>query len=192
MTLITKALQLKKYPDYARVAASIARNFWVLRAPLVPLKLHLGCGRKRLEGFINIDMNISMATDYVCHCGRLPCPDNSVERIETYHVFEHIPLDQREATLREWLRVLLPGGTLVIECPNLDEAMRQYLAGNTERLFSVFGRQRFPGDGHFWGYTEESLRKILLDHGFAEAVAMPPQDYHRLTEPCIRVEAQKA
>jgi hypothetical protein len=67
--------------------------------------------------------------------------------------------------------------------------MREYLAGNPERLFSVYGRQRFPGDAHHWGYTAASLTQLLREAGFAEVAVVPPQDYHAADEPCLRVEA---
>lgn len=182
---------LRDFPRHFGRAFNLIRHFFVLRSPTRPLRLHLGCGKRRFEGFVNIDVNYNSATDYVCDVSRLPCPDNSVERIENYHVIEHIPRNRVKETLAEWLRVLRPGGTLVIECPDLDEAMRQYLAGNKERLFSVYGHQRFPGDAHHWGYTDTTLSELLASVGFHNILQLAPQDYHKDIEPCIRVECQK-
>ena len=76
-----------------------------------------------------------------------------------------------------------------MECPDLRSACTEFVAGNSERLFSIFGRQRFPGDAHHWGYTAESLCELLRTVGFTSAMAAPPTDYHAAFEPCIRVEA---
>lgn len=162
-----------------------------LRRPKGPIKLHLGCGQRRLSGFINIDMNWSPATDYRCDIARLPCPDSSVARIETYHVIEHIPRPRVEQVLGEWYRVLEPGGVLVIECPDFRGAVDEWLAGNEERMYTIFGRQRFPGDAHHWGYTEESLSELVRQVGFAGVSTLPARDYHTRSAPCIRVEAAK-
>jgi len=48
--------------------------------------------------------------------------------------------------LQECLRALQPGGELVLELPDFDAGVREYLEGNEERLYSIYGRQRFPGD----------------------------------------------
>ena len=160
-----------------------------LRRPDAPLRLHLGCGQRRLPGFVNIDHNRSEATDYVSDIAKLPCPPSSVERIEAYHVIEHIPINTVRDVLAHWKELLQQGGTLVLECPDLDADIRELQEGNHERMFSIFGRQRFPGDVHHWGYTETSLTGLLHELGYVNARALPPTDYHAEKEPCIRVEA---
>ncbi len=162
-----------------------------LRRARSGLRLHLGCGQRRLPGFINIDHNFSEATDYVSDITRLPCPDGSVERIETYHVIEHIPEPVVRDVLSSWRRLLQPAGVLVIECPDLDADIREYMAGNRERLYSIFGRQRFPGDAHHWGYSAATLTELLEHLGYTNVRSLPPTDYHADKEPCIRVEAEQ-
>ncbi|MGZ3647831.1 MAG: methyltransferase domain-containing protein, partial [Syntrophales bacterium] len=55
------------------------------------LNLHLGCGQRRLDGFLNIDIIPSPAVDLLCDSRRLPLPAGTVSRIETYHMIEHLP-----------------------------------------------------------------------------------------------------
>ena len=167
------------------------RSLYYMRTPGVPLRLHVGCGSRRLPNVINIDCNSSPATDYVADAGQLPCRENSVERIENYHVIEHIPYPAVGGVLAEWFRVLIPRGTLVIECPDLDQAARDYLDGNEERLYSIYGRQRFAGDAHHWGYTAARLKTLLESVGFTDVEAQPPQDHHKENEPCLRIESRK-
>ena len=155
------------------------------------LKLHLGCGAVRLDGFINIDHRWTRATDLVCDIRRLPFPDGSAGRIETYHVIEHLSPEDVERALGEWRRVLAPGGILVIECPDFEAAVQEYLEGNRERIYSIFGRHRFTGDVHLAGYNPERLTELLQRCGFDDLVFQEPQDYHKDQEPCLRVVTRK-
>ena len=155
-------------------------------------RLHLGCGERRLEGYVNIDLRRTPATDLVCNITEgLPYINSSVELIETYHFIEHIPENEAVKLLRECHRVLIPEGKIIIECPDLDQAMREYLTGNEQRLLSIFGRQRGFGDAHLWGYNFKRLKGLLERTGFKDIKKKEPQDYHTRSEPCIRIEALK-
>lgn len=157
--------------------------------PQNSLNLHLGCGEQHLEGFINIDWRKTAATDGVCDIRQLPYAANRCQRIETYHVIEHFRRTEVVDILHEWHRVIEPGGYLVIECPDFDTAVQEYLAGEPERLYSIFGRQRFQGDTHFWGYNKKRLKAIAHKAGFQKVCFESPQDYHAEQEPCLRMVA---
>lgn len=157
----------------------------------IPLKLHLGCGGRRLEGYINIDLRKTTATDLVCNIRKLPYPDNSVELIETYHVIEHLPRHDLPKALKEWFRVLVTGGVLIVECPDFDKAVKEYIEGNEERINNIFGLQRFPGDTHMFGYNFKRLKKLHEETGFRDIQKKEPQDYHTKKEPCLRIESFK-
>lgn len=167
------------------------RTWLRLRRADGSVRLHLGCGHRHLEGFVNIDMKMTGATDYVGGISKLPCPHNSVERIESYHVIEHIPHPLAPAVLREWFRVLKPGGVMVLECPDFDEGIRQYLAGDNNLLGSIYGWQRYDGDTHFYGYNPSRLSALLIETGFKDVISADPIDYHKDNEPCMRIEARK-
>lgn len=83
------------------------------------IKLDLGCGRKKRDGFLGIDLvqfkdsrgeNI---VDYVFDIEHEPWPfeDNSVEEIQADNVLEH--LDNLKYVLNQCHRVLKPGGVLI-------------------------------------------------------------------------------
>ncbi|QTA79479.1 SAM-dependent methyltransferase, type 11 [Desulfonema limicola] len=156
------------------------------------LKLHIGFGDIKFKGYINIDFRKTAAADFVCNIAKLPFPDNSVEIIETYHVIEHLPHQYFIETIKNWWNKLIPGGKLVIECPDFDKAVLEYLSGSDMRLYNIFGRHRFQGDAHSWGYNFSRLSTLLDNSGFKGIRQCIPQDYHRLEEPCIRVEAYKS
>lgn len=190
--------RLRHLPARSRLLLKrIVRHQWVVfamerlfhRREL--LRLHLGCGHHLKPGFINIDVRPTEATDLVCNITRLPFRPKSVERIELFHVIEHLPKAVAERALARWFELLTPGGVLVIECPDFDLAVKDYLAGNFARLHNIFGRQSFPSDFHLWGWNAQRLEQLLKATGFSTATSRPPMDYHVKTEPCLRVEAVK-
>jgi ubiquinone/menaquinone biosynthesis C-methylase UbiE len=140
---------------------------------------------------VNIDHRKTVATDLVCDIRRLPYLDNSAELIESYHVIEHMPHVVIDNVLSEWARVLKPGGQIVLECPDFDRTVREYLEGNEERIINVYGWQRFEGDYHLYGYNPKRLAERLQRAGFTDITFPEPQDYHTQLEPCLRAEAIK-
>jgi hypothetical protein len=87
------------------------------------VKLNLGCGQNKREGFINIDKYPNVSPDLVWDLEKTPYPfaANSVTEIAATHVLEH--LGQRTDTfleiIAELYRILTPGGTLVIKAPHI-------------------------------------------------------------------------
>ena len=156
-----------------------------------PLNLHLGCGQRRLEGFLNFDIMPSSAVDLLCDCRRLPFPAGTVSRIETFHMIEHLSRHEFLEALFEWNRVLEEGGTLVIECPDFDATVKEYMEGKKFRINNIFGLQRHPGDYHHFGYTIENLAEIVQGLGFREIRQEAPTDYHAPDEPSLRLTAVK-
>jgi len=158
-----------------------------------PLKLHLGCGNRHFDGYVNIDLRKTRATDLVCDIRKLPYPDNSVKLIETYHVIEHLPRHDLPKALKEWHRVLVSGGKLIVECPDFDKNVRDYLKGNDPdiQLLYIFGRQRFLGDAHYFGYNFKRLKDVLEKCGFTNVKRKSAQDLHITEAACLRIECNK-
>ena len=91
-------------------------------------------------------------------------PDASFDVILFHHVLEHIPREHTVALLREFHRVLKPGGYLNIKVPNAS----YLLAGN--HLFGDFT--------HVVHFNERSLPQVFEAAGFAregvEFIPKPP------------------
>jgi hypothetical protein len=83
------------------------------------LKLDLGCGDNKKEGFKGVDYAKTKSTDYVHDLLKFPWPfkDGSVEEVHTSHFFEHIPAKMRPRFMDELFRVLEPGGKVTIITP---------------------------------------------------------------------------
>jgi ubiquinone/menaquinone biosynthesis C-methylase UbiE len=86
------------------------------------MKLDLGCGDKRREGFIRVDRSQRVEPDMVLDLEQLPWPwpDGSVDEIIMEHVLEH--LGQAPAVffgiMQELYRVMKPGAWLHIAVPH--------------------------------------------------------------------------
>lgn len=57
-----------------------------------------------------LGLNIKLPCDIICRGEKLPIKNESVNYILSSHTLEHIP--NTEETLKEWLRVLKPGGII--------------------------------------------------------------------------------
>ena len=94
-------------------------------------KLNLGCGDKILPGYINVDVaesRLEKKPDVLCDLHKLtPFENDSVDEILSVHVVEHFWRWEVVDILKEWTRVLKPGGAMILECPNLISACQELM-----------------------------------------------------------------
>jgi predicted SAM-dependent methyltransferase len=86
----------------------------------IPLKLNLGSGLDRREGWINLDCSkytkdMHLDVDHDLNKFPYPFPDNSIDEIYMRHILEH--LEQQDKVLAELYRILKPGGTIMLIYP---------------------------------------------------------------------------
>src|SRR5688500_12435287 len=107
------------------------------------MKLHLGCWTRDLPGFINVDL---VDLPHIHHKTGIDdlsmFEDDSAELIYSSHNFEYFDRIEGLKVLREWRRVLKPGGTLRIAVPDFDKLIEVYrLTGDANRIMGpLFGR----------------------------------------------------
>lgn len=96
------------------------------RTPAVP-RLHLGCGSRRVPGWLNADLERS-EHDLDVAGGRLPWRDAVFTDVVAEHLVEHLELGtELVPLLRELRRVVRPGGELWLSTPDLARICRAYV-----------------------------------------------------------------
>ena len=84
------------------------------------LKLDLGCGTRKKEGFIGVDARqFDGKVDQVVDL-RKPWPwkDGTVEEVNCSHFLEHLEAMERVHFVNELYRVMIPGGKCAIVIPH--------------------------------------------------------------------------
>ena len=96
-------------------------------------KLELGSGNRPRPGYEHLDIDPACPDlQYCCSFDDIPVADNTFDELISIHSIEHISWRRTAATLKEWCRVLKPGGKLRIECPNLRWICQAYLDNGAE------------------------------------------------------------
>jgi predicted SAM-dependent methyltransferase len=144
------------------------------------VRLHLGCGPRIFPGFLNID-GFDDHADLKADIRKLPFPDNHADLIVAIHVFEHFEQWEAVPIAMEWLRVLKPGGVLIMEMPDLDK-VRHLLDSTNIRdtnlaLLGLYGdwSKKRPEMTHKWCYSGEMLQGLLSVAGYRQVAIREPE-----------------
>ena len=140
------------------------------------MKLHLGCGKKYLHGYMHVDVMPYDHIDYVSDIKDLSfAKDNSVEEIYACHVLEHIDRNEIGTTLQEFYRILVPqknaegkGGILRIAVPDFEAIVEEYHSnGDLELVLGLlYGGQDYEYNYHYQAYDFMRIEKLLKEAGF--------------------------
>ena len=157
-----------------------------------PVRLNLGCGEDRRQGYINVDAYVSSA-DLQMDVFDLPLDDGVADEIFSSHMLEHLGKHEVPRVLKTWHRVLKPGGILRLNVPDLSWVVENWLRlPEAQRwgwaLDTIFGLQTHPGEYHKTGFTADRIRGLLSWAGFAQ-VQVSHIDSHG--QRCLWVEAKR-
>jgi len=123
----------------------------------------------------------------------LPLWDGASSELHSYHFLEHVTAWEAVPLVREWARLLQPGGKLILELPNVEAAARNLIAGMNDQMsmWPLYGNQELqdPFMTHRFGYTPATVRKLLEDNGFTKVKILPPQTHGARANRDMRVEA---
>ena len=131
---------------------------------------HLGCGHQALDGFINVDIQPSEATDLVLDLNTLAdLPGQSADGFFSHAFFEHLYRDSRVAHLRAARELLRPEGFLCyIGLPDFRRIAEMYLSrapGIEGPIFDLHNVYRLTHGHPEMGGTDwlAQLHKSLFD-----------------------------
>jgi glycosyltransferase involved in cell wall biosynthesis/predicted SAM-dependent methyltransferase len=123
-----------------------------------PVRLHLGCGEKYLQGYVNIDYPsdehnvMNVRPDLACDLMELRVPDATVDEIRLHHVFEHFNRVTALALLIRWYGWLKPGGILHIETPDLIGSAKTLLSDESFKVKMGVVRHLAGDQAASWAY----------------------------------------
>jgi len=181
----TKLSLSRSITSYAKVRALIGH---VVRGRTIFMKLKtsglvldVGCGPNNAGQKINLDYSWHPGIDVCCDITRgLPfLPDNYAGGIFTEHCLEHIPFGAMRVVLREFYRVLQPGGSLRIVVPDLGIYIEKYVnkrpmpyeegdrgAGVYSPAVSI--NRIMHSHGHQFIYDFETMKLLLEQSNFVQ------------------------
>ena len=153
------------------------------------IKLHLGCGRNILDGWINTDYNTAKfgGSEYLDVTKKFPYNNNSVDYIFSEHMIEHITYHEGKFMLEESFRVLKSDGKIRISTPDLKFLINLYTDNKTDLQkkyidytvnhsaydvsigIDTFIINNFVRDwGHIFIYDKKILKTLLESIGFTD------------------------
>lgn len=119
--------------------------------------------------------------------GALPFADGHADRVCSVHLFEHLNYWDALPALREWLRVLKPGGKVILELPCMDKVLNHIFIrmkkgespSPTFSWFALWGDPRYKATEmqHKWGYFKSDIQRLLAEAGFVQIQDEEP-NYH--------------
>jgi len=164
------------------------------------IKLNVGSGGVEVPGYISVDKYDTRA-NILMDVFDLELSENSVEEILASHLFEHVNPYNSVDLLKKWLKVLKPGGKLIMEMPNIEELCKLFVTSDKSTRYGIlnciYGTVNTKEDGkpseitspHLWGWYPEMLFEHLVWAGYTEIAMGAEQIPHPFKN--FRVEAVK-
>ena len=161
----------------------------------MPLRLHLGCGPRYLDGWVNVDRWAPDRKDLAADLLALPFRPGTVDEILASHVIEHFTRAGAPLVAAHWASLLKPGGRLAVECPDLEQVCRRFVEADERArqgwwIHVLYGLQHHRGEFHLTNFTPASLKALLEGAGLVDVRLGPGHPQH--ANSCgMRAEALK-
>lgn len=138
------------------------------------MKIHLGCGTKKLDGWVNIDSVAECEPDLIHDISQpLPYEDQTVDEVLAEDLLEHFDKYVRYLVFYQWVRVLRLGGKITVQVPNFKKILFKYFKFGYDNFVDfIFGENLWESKvyiGHFgshkWGYSKKTLEEFVKVFG---------------------------
>lgn len=136
--------------------------------------LNIGCEMEILsmdEGWnvAQVDIRKGTNANVFADMGRLPFKGGSFKRLYSSHALEHQSYFDVPSTLREWTRVLCDGARFIIQVPDFEAIIQDWMGGKALDQAAVFGAWGHGHDKHGVAFTAVSLKRVLESVGLRVA-----------------------
>lgn len=150
------------------------------------MKLYLGAGKDRKEGFTHLDIMPFEGIDIVADATKgIPLPDNSVDYVYSQDFLEHINPTEKVTVINEIWRVLKDGGEMEHYIPNAgsrnDFGSPSHLSHWNLQQFEHFdiNSYRYNLDHEYEGFIGKFVKVLAEEVNFKqEYFGMMPQSIH--------------
>jgi predicted SAM-dependent methyltransferase len=151
------------------------------------MRVEVGAGEHPHPGYeVHTDLLPLPGIAVVCRIDRLPFAADSVSALRANHVLEHQSWELVGATVREWARILRPGGTVSVGVPDARLLATQWAKGEIATLEANYwllgghsdrhahkgvdgkGVPRWIWNAHHTLFDEQWLTELLEDAGFLD------------------------
>lgn len=149
------------------------------------IKLDLGCGDNKKEGFTGVDKFKTPSVDVEHDLFTFPWPfeSESVEEVHSSHFIEHIPQYTRPRFYEELCRILVPGGKALLIAPY----------GKSARALQDFTHEWPPiVEGSFLYLNKAWREQNKLTHGLYDIKCDFDFTYGYALSPATAVRNQEA
>lgn len=143
------------------------------------IRLNIGGGTKRYGGWLNVD--IREDADIVSDVRAIPVPDHYADEAMAIHILEHLWRWEAVDVLKEWRRVLKPGGMLAVEVPDLVKISQWIARGEllgAQRGLHGDEVSKEPPMTHRWTWHAQELVLAMKEAGFSKVRVLEPI-YHK-------------
>lgn len=132
------------------------------------MKIDLGCGRHKKEGYFGIDCQQLPGVDLVCDCNEvIPLPDNCADAIHAKDFLEHMQNNKRIHIMNEIWRLLKPNGQFYAITPDASAGEGAFQDPTHTAFWTPNSMLYYTDDAHRNLYGIKAKFKIIrVSRGF--------------------------
>lgn len=160
-------------PDESVKLSDPEQGVVLFDVPDDPFPLEVAAGERPTANFIHNDLRALPDIEIVCDAREALVEAIGIERVShlrACHVLEHFPYAETVNVLSLWRSLIVNGGTIHIEVPNLAWQVRALQEGqinSSEFVYYAYGEQNYEGNFHYAAFDEDLLRQRLREAGFS-------------------------